>query len=374
MRSRLTDFCSGAVNFLPLQEQSAKRAVLALALTEVQFSNVPHVTDKTRPHLSHRKGRELSVKRHINWRTYALFSPEAVLIRLAPCYDLHLHPADAKNVTPKPTMSSEILKQPSARLGSPGPTPVTPPGARGATLPPRPARRCFLGPRRLIHRRWPPGARRTHRGAQGGRLSARAGTRREERRRGAERRCPAAGSAAPPPPAQGHAVPGRAGTAVLTAATRRRKPGAATRCWAAGRRRRRRSGYVLPRRLSSLPAGRAMRPSRRAAAAPSPAREEGGGLAGLLLPGVLACLAWVCGARGPPERFCPAVLGPNASRLERSCDRERTAAGVGEWGLSSGSLLGARLARGGGERGGCCFSSGAVVMQRRRSRSSALVQ
>ncbi|XP_048806868.1 protein adenylyltransferase SelO-like isoform X2 [Lagopus muta] len=83
-----------------------------------------------------------------------------------------------------------------------------------------------------------------------------------------------------------------------------------------------------------------MRPSRCAAAAPSPARGEGGGVAGLLLPGVLACLAWLCGARGPPEPFCPAVLGPNASRLERSCDREqRAAAGIGAWGLSSGSLL-----------------------------------
>lgn len=96
-----------------------------------------------------------------------------------------------------------------------------------------------------------------------------------------------------------------------------------------------------------------MRPSRRVAAALSPARGEGGGLPGLLVPGALACLVWVCGARNPPEAFCPAVLGPNASRLEQSCDRERAAAGIGAWSLSLGSLLGARMARGGGERGGC---------------------
>lgn len=82
-----------------------------------------------------------------------------------------------------------------------------------------------------------------------------------------------------------------------------------------------------------------MRPSRRVAAALSPARGEGGGLPGLLVPGALACLVWVCGARNPPEAFCPAVPGPNASRLEQSCDRERAAAGIGAWSLSLGSLL-----------------------------------
>ncbi|XP_046768483.1 protein adenylyltransferase SelO isoform X2 [Gallus gallus] len=82
-----------------------------------------------------------------------------------------------------------------------------------------------------------------------------------------------------------------------------------------------------------------MRPSRRVAAALSPARGEGGGLPRLLVPGALACLVWVCGARNPPEAFCPAVPGPNASRLEQSCDRERAAAGIGAWSLSLGSLL-----------------------------------
>lgn len=112
LRSPLTDFCSGALNFLLLQEQPAnlsvrfQRAVLALALTEVQLSNAPCVTDKP---FSHRKGRELPVKRRTNWRTYALFSPEAILIRFSPCYDLHLHQADVKNVTPKLTASPETL-------------------------------------------------------------------------------------------------------------------------------------------------------------------------------------------------------------------------------------------------------------------------
>ncbi|XP_072183598.1 protein adenylyltransferase SelO-like isoform X2 [Excalfactoria chinensis] len=75
-----------------------------------------------------------------------------------------------------------------------------------------------------------------------------------------------------------------------------------------------------------------MRPSRRASV-------EGGGLSGLLLPGVLGCLVWVCGARSPPDAACPAVPGRNASRLERSCGRERAAAGIGVWGLGTGSLL-----------------------------------
>lgn len=145
MRCRLTDFCSGAVNFLPLQEQPAKRsahfqrAVLALALTEVQFSNVPRVTDKSRQHRSHRKGRELSVKRRTKWRTYALFSPEAVLIRLwftpTPCGRQERNPK-----------ADNVLRDPSAGSDPRAPHPSPPPRARGAALPPRPAQRRFLGP------------------------------------------------------------------------------------------------------------------------------------------------------------------------------------------------------------------------------------